>query len=54
VITGLLLDGMSTKDAAGNILEYDFSYVSWFWLGSAVIAFLLPVLNWKRKQAQID
>lgn len=54
VITGLLLDGMSTKDAAGNILEYDFSYVSWFWLGSAIIAFLLPILNWKRKQAQID
>ena len=54
VITGLLLDGMSTKDAAGNILEYDFSYVSWFWLGSAVIAFLLPILNWGRKQAQID
>ncbi len=54
IITGVLLDGMSIKDAAGNIVEYNFSYVSWFWLGSAVIAFLLPVLNWKRKQAQID
>ncbi|MBO7622740.1 MAG: MFS transporter, partial [Bacteroidales bacterium] len=54
VVTGLLLDGMSVKDAAGQITEDNFSYVSWFWLGSAVIAFLLPVLNWNRKQAQID
>lgn len=53
IITGLLLDGMSAKDAAGNIIEYDFSYVSWFWLGSAVISFLLPILNWNRKQQEI-
>ena len=54
VVTGLLLDGMSVKDAAGQITEYNFSYVSWFWLGSAVVACLLPLLNWNRKQAQID
>lgn len=49
VITGFLLDGMSTKDALGNITEYNFTYVSWFWLGAAVISFLLPMLNWRRK-----
>jgi hypothetical protein len=32
---------------------YDFSYVSIFWIASAIIAFLLPVLNWKRKKMQI-
>lgn len=53
IISGLLIDGMATKDAAGNILEYDFTYVSWFWLGAAIISFLLPILNWRRKQAQI-
>ncbi|MBQ2107113.1 MAG: MFS transporter, partial [Bacteroidales bacterium] len=47
VVTGLLLDN--------NIVNgvHDFTYASWFWLGSAVIAFLLPVLNWRRKQQQI-
>ena len=27
---------------------YDFMPVSWFWLGAALISFLLPVLNWKK------
>ena len=47
VVTGLLLDN--------NIVNgvHDFTYASWFWLGSAIIAFLLPVLNWRRKQQQI-
>ena len=47
VVTGLLLDN--------NIVNgvHDFTYVSWFWLGSAVISFLLPIFNWKRKQQQI-
>ena len=48
VITGVLLDN--------NIVDgvHDFTYVSWFWLGAAVISFLLPILNWKRKQQVID
>jgi Sugar phosphate permease len=47
VVTGLLLDN--------NIVNgvHDFTYVSWFWLGSAIISFLLPVFNWKRKQQVI-
>jgi len=53
IISGLLIDGMATKDAAGNILEYDFTYVSWFWLGAAIISCLLPILNWRRKQQEI-
>ena len=43
IVTGLLMDG--GKDAG----SHDFTYVSIFWLGAAVISFLLPVLNWKRK-----
>lgn len=53
VVTGLLLDGMSVKDASGAITEYNFTYVAWFWFASAVIAFVLPVLNWRRKQAEV-
>ncbi|MBQ9462656.1 MAG: MFS transporter [Bacteroidales bacterium] len=43
IVTGLLLD----NHMVGGV--HDFTYVSWFWLGSAVISFLLPILNWKRK-----
>lgn len=48
IITGLLMD---TNVSAGM---HDFTYVSIFWLGAAVVSFLLPVLNWKRKQQVIQ
>lgn len=48
IITGLLMD---TNVSAGT---HDFTYVSIFWLGAAVVSFLLPVLNWKRKQQVIQ
>ena len=47
VVTGLLLDNHIVNGV------HDFTYVSWFWLGSAVISFILPIFNWKRKQQQI-
>lgn len=54
VISGWLLDGQAIKDpATGDILQYDFTYVSIFWIAAAAIAFLLPVLNWKRKKMEI-
>ena len=47
VVTGLLLDNHIVDGV------HDFTYVSIFWLGAAVVSFLLPVLNWKRKQQVI-
>lgn len=44
IITGVLMD---SNAAAG---AHDFHYVSIFWLGSAIISFLLPMLNWRRKK----
>ena len=43
IVTGLLPDGHITADGT-----HDFTYASWFWLGAAVISFLLPLLNWRR------
>ncbi len=48
IITGVLMD---TNVEAG---AHDFTYVSIFWLGAAVISFLLPMLNWKRKKQDIQ
>lgn len=56
VVTGFLLDGhiIETVNAAGEIVKiHDFSYVSWFWLGAAIISFMLPVFNWRRRQQEI-
>ena len=48
VITGLILDNNITEAGV-----HDYTYASWFWLGAAVISFLLPILNWKRKPQEI-
>ena len=44
VVTGLILDNNITEAGV-----HDYTYASWFWLGAAIISFLLPILNWKRK-----
>ncbi len=54
VVTGILLnnpDKMIITEAGEKI--HDYTAASWFWIGAAVISFLLPVLNWRRKQADI-
>jgi OPA family sugar phosphate sensor protein UhpC-like MFS transporter len=43
VITGLLMD-------SGVEGVRDYTYVRWFWLGAAIISFILPIFNWRRKQ----
>ncbi|MBR6932832.1 MAG: MFS transporter, partial [Bacteroidales bacterium] len=43
VVTGLLLDNHITDSGI-----HDYTYASWFWLGAAMISFLLPILIWKK------
>lgn len=43
VVTGLLMD------SSGSTV-HDFTYVRWFWLGAAIVSFLLPMLNWRRRK----
>ena len=53
IISGILIDGKATPDPVSGELVYDFTYVSVFWLGAAIISFLLPILNWGRKRQEI-
>jgi OPA family sugar phosphate sensor protein UhpC-like MFS transporter len=53
IISGVLLEDRAVIDAVTNEKIYDFSYVAVFWLGAAIISFLLPILNWGRKQQEI-
>ena len=52
IITGVLLDKYPRIINAAGAEVHDFSLVSWFWVGAAVISFLLPILNWKRKKQE--
>ena len=52
IVSGVLIDGYATgaiENAAASA-EYNFLPVSVFWLIAALMAFILPVLNWKRMQ----
>lgn len=56
VITGLLIDTNTTMvaNAAGEMEKViDFGPAGIFWIGAAVLSFLLPILNWGRKQQEI-
>ena len=48
--SGWLIDRYAVTAADGT-LQYDFGPVSIFWIGAAVISFLLPLLNWRRHSA---
>ncbi len=52
-ITSGLLIQYNTSNVGGTDV-YDFGPVSWFWVGAAVISFVLPVLNWKKMKNKIN
>ena len=56
IISGLLLDNNTVEVVnkfGETVTRHDFTYASWFWFAAAVISFLLPMLNWRRKQQEI-
>ena len=55
VVSGRLIDSHITQtvDALGQtVSSYDFGPAALFWIGASVVSFLLPLLNWRRKQAE--
>ena len=46
ITSGYLIQGFITEVEGADV--YDFGPVSWFWMGAALISFVLPVLNWKK------
>ena len=53
IISGWLIDGNAITDAVTGEIQYNFTYVSIFWVGAAIVAFILPVFNWKRKKMEL-
>ncbi|MGL4293155.1 MAG: MFS transporter [Bacteroidales bacterium] len=49
VMSGMLIEGHKTV-IDGNTV-YDFTYINWFWIGSAAVSTLLATLVWKKERA---
>ncbi len=52
ITSGLLIQYNTVN--SGGVDMYDFGPVSWFWVGAAVISFVLPVLNWRKMKNKLN
>lgn len=52
ITSGYMIQYNTTEivNKAGEVVDkvYDFGPVSWFWIAASIIAFALPILNWKK------
>lgn len=52
VMNGVLIEGHKTVDVTGADV-YDFTYVSWFWIGAAALSVLLTLMVWKARRNDV-
>lgn len=48
IMNGVLIEG--NKQLVDGMEVYDFTYVNWFWIGSAIISVLLTLLVWNARR----
>ena len=48
IISGILIDKGTT--VVEGVKHIDFTQVGYLWIGAAVISFILPLFNWKKRQ----
>ena len=48
IMNGVLIQGNKTVVNGADV--YDFTYVNWFWIGSAMLSVLLTLLVWNAKR----
>lgn len=49
IMNGILIEGHKTIDASGAEV-YNFTYVSWFWIGAAALSVVLTMLVWNARR----
>lgn len=49
IMNGILIEGHKTVDASG-VEIYNFTYVSWFWIGAAALSVVLTMLVWNARR----
>ena len=52
IVSGYLIQGYTTDAADMSEAVYDFTPVSLFWLFAMLVAFVLPVVSWKRMKKE--
>ena len=53
IVSGILIDKGTTEvlNEAGEMVKHiDFTQVGYLWIGAAIISFILPLFNWKKRQ----
>ena len=49
-MNGILIEG--NKTIVNGVETYDFTYVNWFWIGSALLSVILTTLVWNAKRSE--
>lgn len=52
VMSGILIEGHKT--VVNGVDSYDFTYINWFWIGSALLSTLLALLVWNAKATDAE
>jgi OPA family sugar phosphate sensor protein UhpC-like MFS transporter len=50
IMNGILIEG--NKTIVNGVETYDFTYVNWFWIGSALLSVILTTLVWNAKRSE--
>ena len=50
IMNGVLIEG--NKTVINGTEVYDFTYVNWFWIGSALLSVILTALVWNAKRSE--
>lgn len=50
IMNGILIEG--NKTMVNGVEVYDFTYVNWFWIGSALLSVILTALVWNAKKSE--
>ena len=51
IMSGLLIEG--NKELVNGVDVYDFTYINWFWIGSAVLSVLFALFVWNTKNEEV-
>ena len=52
VMSGVLIEG--NKQLVDGVEVYDFTYINWFWIGSALLSVLFALFVWNAKSKEVD
>ena len=52
MMSGILIEGQKTVQNGVDV--YDFTYINWFWIGSALLSVLFALLVWNAKSKEVD